>query len=116
MPTTVNLSWDSLPIDEQLLKDAITNGVRGQLLNDEAFRAVIAEAIRNTGADVVTKAVAESVNHDLIQFMKAKIQPLKDELNAVVKDYDYIEKAHASEYAARRKKELLAKLSQLNSL
>lgn len=116
MPTTVTLSWDELPIDQALLKDAIAHSVRGQLLEHAEFKAAIVEAIRNTGTDTISKAVAESVNHDLIHFMRSKIQPLKDELNAVVKDFDHMERAHASDYAARRKKELLAKLHDLNSL
>lgn len=116
MQTTVTLSWDELPIDQALLREAIAHGVRGQLLDNQEFRSAIEEAIRNTGPEAVSKAVAETVNHDLIHFMKSKLQPLKDELNAVIKDFDYMERSHASEYAARRKKELLAKLHDLNSL
>lgn len=120
MPTTVTVSWDEplahYGIDPKAIEQALAEHTRHYVLNDPEFRAHVVDSIKASGAKVSDEAIADALKHELIHFLKSKVQPLKDELNAVVKDFDYMEKAHASDYAARRKKELLAKLSDLNSL
>ena len=120
MPTTVTVSWDEplshLGIDEKTVERAIAENVRHYVLNDPEFRGHVVEVIKASGAQVADSAIADSLKHELIHFLRAKVQPLKDELNAVVKDFDNLERTHASDYAARRKKEIIAKLSDLNSL
>jgi len=76
----------------------VLNGVRDFILGDPEFRSVLGQALERSASAVAKGAV---------------FHPAKEELQKVVKDFQFFIQAHGSEYAVRRLKELLATLETL---
>jgi hypothetical protein len=76
----------------------VLNGVRDFILGDTEFRSALVQAIERSASAVAKGAV---------------LHPAKEELQKVLKDYQFFIQAHGSEYATRRLKELLATLEKL---
>jgi hypothetical protein len=84
-------------VSECIVKEVL-NGIREFILHDPDMRAALVQVIERS-ANAVAKG---SVLH-----------PVKEELQKVVKDFQFFIQAHGSEYAMRRLQELLATLEKL---
>lgn len=116
MPDTkVTLTWEE-PLNH-LLDDALKNVVKDHLLSDPDTAKLMKTAVIDTAGQlsaIAKEVVAGAMKEDLFKKLGDNNAALKAELNKVLADFQYFQKAHASDYAIRRFNEVTKRLEELS--